>query len=214
MKVLKEAVKAVANAIIAEKNHLTMLDTKTGDGDHGLNMTRGAAAVLEAIDELDDNKLNVGILCNAVGQAIIMNVGGASGPLYGTGFVEASKTLDENSKLDIETLSNFFEAMIAGIQRRGHAKRGDKTMLDVLIPIHECFKAENVADKSLEEVLTSARDAARDGVEYTKTIPARRGRASYLGDKSIGFEDPGAVSSLIMYRTLSGYWNDFLKGSL
>ena len=205
---LKEAVKAVANAIIAEKNHLTMLDTKTGDGDHGLNMTRGAAAVLEAIDELDDNKLNAGTLCNAVGQAIIMNVGGASGPLYGTGFVEASKTLDENSKLDVETLAKFFEAMIAGIQRRGHAKRGDKTMLDTLIPIYETLQAAKDEDQSIDEILEDALTAGREGMEFTKTIAAKRGRASYIGDKSIGFEDPGAVSSMIIFRTFCQFLKD------
>ena len=205
---LKEAVKAVANAIIAEKNHLTMLDTKTGDGDHGLNMTRGATAVLEAIDEIDDNKLNAGTLCNAVGQAIIMNVGGASGPLYGTGFVEASKTLDENSKLDVETLAKFFEAMIAGIQRRGHAKRGDKTMLDTLIPIYETLQAAKDEDQSIDEILEDALTAGREGMEFTKTIAAKRGRASYIGDKSIGFEDPGAVSSMIIFRTFCQFLKD------
>lgn len=205
---LKEAVKAVANAIIAEKNHLTMLDTKTGDGDHGLNMTRGAAAVLEAIDELDDNKLNAGILCNAVGQAIIMNVGGASGPLYGTGFVEASETLDENSKLDVETLAKFFEAMIAGIQRRGHAKKGDKTMLDTLIPIYETLQAAKGKDEPIDETLEEALTAGREGMEFTKTIAAKRGRASYIGDKSIGFEDPGAVSSMIIFRTFCQFLKD------
>ena len=84
-------------------------------------------------------------------------------------------------------------------------------MLDVWIPIHDAFKPENAAGKSLEEVLDAAISAARDGVEYTKTIAAKRGRASYLGDKSIGYEDPGAYSSLIIYRTLSGYWRQLLK---
>ena len=205
---LKEAVKVIANAVIAEKNNLTMLDTKTGDGDHGLNMTRGAAAVLEAIDELDDNKLNVGVLCNAVGQAIIMNVGGASGSLYGTGFVEAAKTLSEDSKLDVETLAKFFEAMITGIQRRGHAKKSDKTMLDTLIPICETLKAAKDEDKPIDEVLEEALTAGREGMEFTKTIAAKRGRASYIGDKSIGFEDPGAVSSMIIFRTFCQFLKD------
>ena len=205
---LKETVKFVANAIIAEKNHLTMLDTKIGDGDHGLNMARGATAVLEAIEELDDNDLNAGVLCNAVGQAIIMNVGGAAGPLYGTGFVEASKTLDENSNLDAETLAKFFETAIAGIQRRGHAKKGDKTMLDTLIPIYESLQADKTKDKSIDEVLDDALTAAREGVEFTKTIAAKRGRASYIGERSIGFEDPGAVSSMIIFRTFCQFLKD------
>ena len=208
MKVLKEAVKVVANAIIAEKNHLTMLDTKIGDGDHGLNMARGATAVLEAMDELDDKGLNISVLCNAVGQAIIMNVGGAAGPLYGTGFVEGAKTLDAQSKLNIETLAKFFETAIAGIQRRGHAKKGDKTMLDTLIPIYESLQSAKDEDKPIGEVLDDALTAAREGVEFTKTIAAKRGRASYIGERSIGFEDPGAVSSLIIFRTFCQFLKD------
>ena len=140
-----------------------------------------------------------------------MNVGGTAGPLYGTGFLEASKVVDENSKLDAATLEKVFGAMVEGIKRRGRSDKGDKTMLDVLIPIHDSFKAENTVGKTFEEILTEARDAARDGVEYTKTIPARKGRASYFGEKSIGFEDPGAMSSLIMFRALCGYWKDSLK---
>ncbi len=209
----RDAADAVIKAILANKDYLSQLDEKVGDGDHGLNMARGANAAKEALDELDDTE-NLKEILQAIGDAVVMNVGGSAGPLYGAGILEAAKVVDENSQLDIVTLEKVFGAVVNAVKRRGHAEKGDKTMLDVLIPIHECFKAENVGGRSLEEVLTAARDAARDGVEYTKTIPARRGRASYLGDKSIGFEDPGAVSALIMYRTLSGYWNDSLKGSL
>ena len=205
---LKEAVRFVANAVIAEKNHLTMLDTKIGDGDHGLNMARGATAVLEAMDELDDKDLNISVLCNAVGQAIIMNVGGAAGPLYGTGFVEGAKTLDKNSNLDAKTLEKFFEAAIAGIQRRGHAKKGDKTMLDTLIPIYESLQSVENEDKPIGDVIDDALTAAREGVEFTKTIAAKRGRASYIGERSIGIEDPGAVSSLIIFRTFCQFLKD------
>ena len=204
---IKEAAKVIANAIISEKNHLTMLDTKIGDGDHGLNMARGATAVLETVDELA-NDVSTADLCNAVGQAIIMNVGGASGPLYGTGFVDGAKTLNESSKLNVETLAKFFEAAIAGIQRRGHAKKGDKTMLDTLIPIYESLKVAQTADKSIDEVLDDALTSAREGVEFTKTIAAKRGLASYIGDRSIGVEDPGAVSSLIIFRTFCQFLKD------
>lgn len=209
---IRDAADLVIKAILANKDYLCQLDEKVGDGDHGLNMARGAAAAKEALDELEDTE-NLKEVLQAVGEAVVMNVGGSAGPLYGTGILEAAKVVDENSALDIVTLEKIFGAVVAGVQRRGHGEKGDKTMLDVLIPIHECFKAENVIGKSFEDVLTIARDAARDGVEYTKTIPARKGRATYLGEKSIGFEDPGAVSSLIMYRTLCGYWKDSLKGS-
>ena len=207
---IREAADAVIRALIADKEYLSQLDAKIGDGDHGLNMARGATAAAEALEELDDAE-NIQKVLQAVGEAVVMNVGGTAGPLYGTGILEAAKVVDEKSELDAETLEKVFGAIVAGIQRRGHAEKGDKTMLDVLIPIHECFRAENCVGKSLEEVLTAARDAARDGVEYTKTIPARRGRASYFGEKSIGCEDPGAMSSLIMFRTLCGYWKDSIK---
>ena len=120
-----EAVKFIANTIIAEKNYLTQLDAKTGDGDHGLNMARGATAVLEAIEDVDDTS-DISTILNMVGQEFVMNVGGASGPLYGSAFIEASKVLNSDSKLDSETLSKFFEAAISAIKRRGHSKLGDK----------------------------------------------------------------------------------------
>jgi dihydroxyacetone kinase-like protein len=205
---IKDAVDAVIKAILANKDYLSQLDAKIGDGDHGLNMARGAMAVEEVLEELDD-AANVKEVLQAVGEAVVMNVGGTAGPLYGAGILEAAKVVDENSKLDAETLEKVFGAVVLAIQRRGRAEKGDKTMLDVLIPIHETFKAENTVGKNFDSILTAAKDAARDGVEFTKTIPARKGRASYFGDKSIGCEDPGAMSSFIIFRTLSGYWKEF-----
>ncbi len=210
---IMDAAEAVFRALLADKDYLCQLDAKIGDGDHGLNMARGVTAAQEALEELDDSEEDLKEILQTIGEAVVMNVGGSAGPLYGTGILEAAKVVDENSKLDAETLEKVFSAVVAGVQRRGHADKGDKTMLDVLIPIRDCFKPENTVGKNVEELLTEASAAARDGVEFTKTIKARRGRASYLGDKSIGYEDPGAMSSLIMYRTLCGYWKDLLKGS-
>ena len=207
---IKDAVNAVVKALLLDKDYLSQLDAKIGDGDHGLNMARGAKAAEEAVEELDDSA-NIKEVLQAIGDAVLMNVGGTAGPLYGTGFLEAAKVVDENSKLDAPTLEKVFGAMVEGIKRRGRSDKGDKTILDTLIPIRDTFKAENTVGKTFEEILTEARDAARDGVEYTKTIPARKGRASYFGEKSIGFEDPGAMSSLIMFRALCGYWKDSLK---
>ena len=205
---LREAVKQICNEIISEKNYLSMLDTKVGDGDHGLNMARGATAALETIDEIDEYETaNARELLQSVGQAFIMNVGGAAGPLYGTGLIEAAKTLTKESKLNAETLAKFLEAAVAGIKRRGHAKKGDKTMLDVLIPIHESIVAN--IDKPIDKVLDNALAAAKSGVEYTKTIAAKRGRASYIGERSIGYEDPGAVSTYIIFRTFCQFVKDY-----
>ena len=196
---IREAVRVIADTIIEEKNYLSMLDTKIGDGDHGLNMARGATAAIEAVEELDeDSASDLSIVINTVGKAFIMNVGGAAGPLYGTGFVEGSKALTKDSKLDADTLEKFFIAAVAGIKRRGHATLNDKTMLDVLIPIQKTI-SEN-KDKPLKEIMDMAMTAAREGIEHTKKIIAKRGRASYIGERSLGFEDPGAVSSMIIFK--------------
>ena len=205
---IRDAIKYIAEVIISEKNHLTNLDTKIGDGDHGLNMARGAEAVIEAVDELDDNSLDISTAMKTVGQSFLMNVGGASGPLYGTGFMEASKVLSKDSKLETKTIIEALEAAIAGIKRRGYAEKGDKTMLDTLIPIKTTLELSLSEGKNLGESLETAIAAAKEGVEYTKTIAAKRGRASYIGERSIGYEDPGAVSSFIIFRSFYQYLKD------
>ena len=194
MSKLTETIEAVAQMILREKNYLSDLDAKIGDGDHGINMARGFEAVLEALDTLEHPE-NPKAVLHAVGTAILENVGGAAGPLYGTGFLCASEVCAEDERLTIDSAERLLGAAIAGIERRGHARRGDKTMLDVLISIHECFTAPD------------ANQAANEGVEYTKTIAARKGRASYLGERSIGCEDPGAVSSMLMFRAAYQFLN-------
>ncbi|MBQ7454497.1 MAG: dihydroxyacetone kinase subunit L [Selenomonadaceae bacterium] len=207
---IRGAIEAVIKAILNEKDFLNELDEKIGDGDHGLNMASGARAVGEALDELDDDA-DLKKILHTLGEAITDNVGGSAGPLYGAALLEAAKVVDKNSALNVVTLEKIFGAAVEAIQKRGNAQRGEKTMLDVLIPIHESFKPETCAGKSLEEILTQARDAARDGLEFTKTIAAKKGRAAALGNKSIGFEDPGAASSLIIFRTLCGKWKDSFR---
>lgn len=209
---LRDAAEVVIKAILSEKDFLNGLDEKIGDGDHGFNMARGAQAAKDVLAELDADETNPQKFFLTIGEAVTANVGGSAGPLYGAALIEISKVVDENSALDAVTLEKIFGAAVDEIQLRGNAKRGEKTMLDVLIPIHESFKAENCAGKSLEEILTQAREAARDGLEFTKTIAAKKGRAASLGNKSIGFEDPGAASSLIIFRALCGFWKDGLRG--
>ena len=204
---IKDALDAVAAAVIAQKEYLTNLDAKTGDGDHGLNMARGFRAAQEAVEDMDDTT-KPGPVLQTIGKALIQNVGGAAGPLYGTGFIRAARLCDENTRLNIATIDKLLGAAIQGIQERGRAVRGEKTMLDVLIPIHECFQPENAEGKTLFQCMADASRAAREGVAYTKTIAATKGRASLVGERSIGYEDPGAVSSMIMFRALYG----FLKG--
>lgn len=201
---IKDALDAVATAIIAQKDYLTDLDRQIADGDHGINMTRGFQAAMDAVEEMDDTT-KPGPVLETIGKAFIHNVGGAAGPLYGTGFIKAAAVCDENTKLNVASFEKLLGAAIAGIEKRGHAKKGDKTMLDTLIPIHACFLPENAEGKTLFEVLQDASHAAKEGVDYTKTIAARRGRASLVGERSIGHEDPGAVSSMLMYRALYNF---------
>ncbi|WP_278832097.1 dihydroxyacetone kinase subunit DhaL [Mitsuokella multacida] len=201
---IKDALDAVAAAIIAQKDYLTDLDRQIADGDHGINMTRGFQAAMDAVEEMDDTT-KPGPVLETVGKAFIHNVGGAAGPLYGTGFIKAAAVCDEDTKLNVASFEKLLGAAIAGIEKRGHAKKGDKTMLDALIPIHACFLPENAEGKTLFEVLQDASHAAKEGVDYTKTIAARRGRASLVGERSIGHEDPGAVSSMLMYRALYNF---------
>lgn len=201
---IKDALDAVAAAIIAQKDYLTDLDRQIADGDHGINMTRGFQAAMDAVEEMDDTT-KPGPVLETIGKAFIHNVGGAAGPLYGTGFIKAAAVCDENTKLNVASFEKLLGAATAGIEKRGHAKKGDKTMLDTLIPIHACFLPENAEGKTLFEVLQDASHAAKEGVDYTKTIAARRGRASLVGERSIGHEDPGAVSSMLMYRALYNF---------
>ena len=201
---IKDALDAVAAAIIAQKDYLTDLDRQIADGDHGINMTRGFQAAMDAVEEMDDTT-KPGPVLETVGKAFIHNVGGAAGPLYGTGFIKAAAVCDEDTNLNVASFEKLLGAAIAGIEKRGHAKKGDKTMLDALIPIHACFLPENAEGKTLFEVLQDASHAAKEGVDYTKTIAARRGRASLVGERSIGHEDPGAVSSMLMYRALYNF---------
>lgn len=206
---IRDAVESVINAILNEKDFLNALDEKIGDGDHGLNMASGARAAREALDGLDDDA-DLKKILQTVGAAVTANVGGSAGPLYGAALSEVAEVVDKNSALDVVTLEKIFGAAVTAVQKRGNSERGDKTMLDVLIPIHETFREELDTDKPLEEILTAARDAARDGLEFTKTIAAKKGRAASLGTKSVGFEDPGAASSLIIFRTLCIFWKDAL----
>ena len=201
---IKDALDAVAAAIIAQKDYLTYLDRQIADGDHGINMTRGFQAAMDAVEEMDDTT-KPGPVLETIGKAFIHNVGGAAGPLYGTGFIKAAAVCDEDTKLNVASFEKLLGAAIADIEKRGHAKKGDKTMLDTLIPIHACFLPENAEGKTLFEVLQDASHAAKEGVDYTKTIAARRGRASLVGERSIGHEDPGAVSSMLMYRALYNF---------
>ena len=198
---LYEAIVAVGETIISNKQMLTDLDAAIGDGDHGINMARGFEAVKVKMQALEAES-DIGKVLKTVGMTLISSVGGAAGPLYGTAFLRAAAPSQGKTQLDVETIGLMLEAAITGIKERGKATRGEKTMLDALEPAYEAFMENAKADQSVIACLEAASEAAQQGVEFTKTIVATKGRASYLGERSRGHQDPGATSSCIMLQTL------------
>lgn len=196
---------AVADRIIGNKELLTDLDAAIGDGDHGINMARGFEAVRVKLQSLDAG-VDAAVLLKTVGMTLLSTVGGASGPLYGTAFLRAANYGQGKYELDTETAAAMLGAAIGGIKERGKAVRGEKTMLDALEPAHEAFQAGMQNGSSLALCLALARDAAAEGVEFTKTIIATKGRASYLGERSRGHQDPGATSTWLMLSAVAELW--------
>ncbi len=200
-----ECLSRIGDSIIANKDFLTELDREIGDSDHGINMARGFTAVLEKTDK---DSSDIGAVLKKAGMTLLSTVGGASGPLYGTAYMEVGKVLAGKSELTPDDMKAVFESAIAGIQKRGHAVRGEKTMLDSIIPASEAYAAKISESADMLSALDSACEAARNGIEYTKTIIATKGRASYLGERSIGHQDPGATSAALMLEAV----RDFLRG--
>jgi dihydroxyacetone kinase-like protein len=186
----KRLIEAVARAVIAHAEELTQLDQRIGDGDHGLNMKRGFEAVLETLELTAAKPLPEAL--KAVGTTLVMKVGGASGPLYGTLFLALGKALPE-APPSLPVLADAFEAAVEAVKARGKSQEGQKTMLDVLVPVAGVLRAGGGEDLAVR-VRTTAFDAA----EATRPMKAIRGRASFLGDRSIGHVDPGARSSALM----------------
>jgi dihydroxyacetone kinase-like protein len=186
-------VEAAARAVIAEAEALTALDSAIGDGDHGVNMRRGLDAVLAELPATSAKPLPE--MLKAIGMTLVMKVGGASGPLFGTLFLELGKALPEQPTRD--DLATAFAAAIKGVMARGKSEAGQKTMLDVLVPV--------------QAALASGGETARiahDAAEATIPMQAIRGRASFLGPRSIGHMDPGARSAALMIAALAAAWED------
>jgi dihydroxyacetone kinase-like protein len=184
-----------AAAIGEQRQELVRLDTAIGDGDHGTNMDRGMRAAVEKLEATDGD--DIGALLKAVGMALVSKVGGAAGPLYGTLFLQMGTATTGKAELDLAGWSAALEAGVKGVQARGKAELGDKTMIDALAPAVEALKSGS----ELGDALRASADAARAGMEATIPLEARRGRASYLGPRSVGHQDPGATSSHMLLRT-------------
>jgi dihydroxyacetone kinase-like protein len=181
-------IETVSATVLAHADELTALDQAIGDGDHGLNMKRGFEAVLADIEALSKKPLSDAL--KAIGTHLVMKVGGASGPLYGTLFLTLGKTLPENPSL--AEAATALGVSIEAVKARGKSEAGQKTMLDVLIPVHTAL-LEPIADAA-----PYIKSCATEAAEATVPMKATRGRASFLGDRSIGHMDPGARSSSLM----------------
>ena len=187
-----DVVREMAAAMEEHRRYLTKLDSDIGDGDHGNNMHRGFQAVLERLDGADPS--SPADVLKTVSMALVSRVGGAAGPLYGTAFLRASSALQDKDEISAQDAAEALEAALGGIKQRGKAEAGDKTIVDALEPAVEAAKGA-AADGNAAQVFRAAADAAGEGAEATVPLTARKGRASYLGDRARGHRDPGATST-------------------
>lgn len=189
-------VKEMAAAMEENRKHLTKLDSEIGDGDHGNNMHRGFQAALERLEGTEPQ--TPADVLKAVSTALVGKVGGAAGPLYGTAFLRASTSLSGKEDLSSEDVAEAMEAALGGVKQRGKAEEGDKTMIDALAPAVAAAKEAASSGKGVGEVSREAAEAAGEGSEATVPLTARRGRASYLGERAAGHMDPGARSTYLL----------------
>jgi phosphoenolpyruvate---glycerone phosphotransferase subunit DhaL len=194
---IEDWMKRFAAEVAENRVYLTKLDGAIGDGDHGTNMDRGMKKALERLEATDGD--DIGASLKAVGMALVSSVGGAAGPLYGTLFMQMGQAAAGKSELDVAGFTEALDAGVQGVIKRGKAERGDKTMLDALGPALDALKGESGDD--VAGALQRAADAAREGMEATVPLVARKGRASYLGERSAGHQDPGATSSHLLLKT-------------
>ncbi|MGL5616180.1 MAG: dihydroxyacetone kinase subunit DhaL [Sarcina sp.] len=197
---LKNIFKEIDKVMDENQLKLSELDAAIGDGDHGLNMNKGFNAVIEKIETMPED--NLANLVKVAGMALVSNVGGASGPLYGTAFMKASMVIVNKSEIDIKDFIEMLKAALEGIKMRGKASLGEKTMIDALEP---AIKAGEVAfneGKDEKEILSIIENAAKEGAEGTKNIVATKGRASYVGERSLTHQDAGATSMYLILKAI------------
>ncbi len=200
-------IRAYAAVVAANRQYLTELDSAIGDADHGINMDRGFQAVVGKLDGQPAG--DIGATLKTVGMTLVSTVGGASGPLYGTFFLQLGMQTAGKEELSGEDFANAFGAGIAGIQRLGKAEPGDKTMLDALLPAQDALRKALSEGVTVQEALARTVAAAEEGMRATIPLVARKGRASYLGERSAGHQDPGATSSHLLLASLA----DTIAGS-
>lgn len=187
---------AFATTIAEHRAELVKLDTAIGDGDHGTNMDRGMRAAVEKLEATDAE--DIGALLKAVGMALVSKVGGAAGPLYGTLFLQMGTATAGREELNLAGWGDALEAGVNGVRARGKAEPDDKTMVDALLPAVEALRAAEAEGAELGAALRRSAEAAEQGMKATIPLEARKGRASYLGPRSVGHQDPGATSTHLL----------------
>ena len=207
MEKLIDVLLAMSSRMEEEKDYLTDLDNATGDGDHGINMARGFKAVAEKAPVLSGMN-DVGAVLKTVGMTLVSVVGGSAGPLYGTAFMKAGMEMSGKAGMDMQDFLACMKAAVDGVMMRGRAVRGEKTMLDSMIPAYEAMRDAFLGGKPAGDCFAAGLQAAREGVEYTKSIIATKGRASYIGERSLGYMDPGAVSFTLLLETIADSWSE------
>jgi dihydroxyacetone kinase-like protein len=191
-------VRRFAQAVATDKDYLTELDAAIGDGDHGINMDRGMRAVMPKVEALPAG--DIAALFRTVAMTLISTVGGASGPLYGTVFLQFATALKGKPEVLPEDWAAALAAGVAGVQARGKAVPEDKTMVDALLPASQALNDQLAAGAGFNAALQAAEAAAEQGMKATIPLVARKGRASYLGERSAGHQDPGATSSWLLMK--------------
>jgi dihydroxyacetone kinase-like protein len=189
-----------ARTVEEQRDHLTQLDAAIGDADHGVNLARGFTAVLSALEAA--TPATPGAVLTLTGSTLISKVGGAAGPLYGVAFRRAGKALGDAPDVDLPALAGALEAALAAVQQLGAAREGDKTMVDALAPASGAFSKAISEGASPADALSALAEAAQAGAAATISMQALKGRASYLGPRSVGHEDPGAASTALILGAL------------
>lgn len=198
-------IQRAAQVFSENREYLTQLDSAIGDADHGINMDRGFQAVLAKLPTLPSD--DVGALFKGVGMTLISTVGGASGPLYGSIFLQLAGPTAGKAEIDAALFATALDAAIGRVQGLGKAEPGDKTMLEALLPAQTALHAAVDEGASPGDALRAAADAAEEGMRGTIPLVARKGRASYLGERSAGHQDPGATSSHLLLKAAADAWS-------
>jgi dihydroxyacetone kinase-like protein len=199
-------IQAFAGVIAENKTYLTELDSAIGDADHGINMNRGMQAVLGKLDGAPQG--DVGAMLKAVGMTLVSTVGGAGGPLYGTLFMQMGVATAGKAALEPPDWAEALSKAVEGVQMRGKAEPGDKTMVDALIPARDAYRQALDEGAGFADALRRSAAAAEEGMKATIPWVARKGRASYLGERSAGHQDPGATSSFLLMQAAADTWAD------